>query len=76
MKADITPAIADAAYTAILTDTGSFRFSNTNRRAFLAAADLCAAGPVGGREDRHDEPEKNRQNQVAGGDLVHEGQPD
>ena len=44
MKADITPAIADAAYTAILTDTGSFRFSNTNRRAFLAAADLCAAG--------------------------------
>ena len=44
MKAEITPAIADAVYTAILTDTGSFRFSNTDRRAFLAAADLCSAG--------------------------------
>jgi phosphoesterase RecJ-like protein len=44
MKANITPAIADAVYTAILTDTGSFRFSNTDRRAFIAAAELCEAG--------------------------------
>ncbi|MFQ5708422.1 MAG: bifunctional oligoribonuclease/PAP phosphatase NrnA [bacterium] len=40
----MTPNIADAIYTSILTDTGSFRFSNTNDRAFKIAGDLVAAG--------------------------------
>ncbi|UCG52421.1 MAG: bifunctional oligoribonuclease/PAP phosphatase NrnA [Candidatus Latescibacterota bacterium] len=44
MKGEITQSIADALYTTIITDTGSFRFSNTDRRVFLAAADLCTKG--------------------------------
>ena len=40
----ITPSIARALYTAILTDTGGFRFSNTSPRAHAVAADLLAAG--------------------------------
>ena len=40
----LTPAIARALYTAILTDTGSFRFSNTTPRALAIAADLLARG--------------------------------
>lgn len=41
---DITPAIAQSLYAAILTDTGSFRFSNTSPRAHGVAAMLLAAG--------------------------------
>jgi phosphoesterase RecJ-like protein len=41
---EITPAIAQALYTAILTDTGSFRFSNTTPRALAIAADLLGRG--------------------------------
>jgi phosphoesterase RecJ-like protein len=41
---DITPRIAEALYSAILTDTGSFRFSNTSPRCHAMAADLLAAG--------------------------------
>jgi phosphoesterase RecJ-like protein len=41
---DITPEIAQALYAAILTDTGSFRFSNTSPRCHAMAADLLAAG--------------------------------
>jgi phosphoesterase RecJ-like protein len=41
---EITPPIARALYTAILTDTGSFRFSNTTPRALSIAADLLARG--------------------------------
>lgn len=41
---DVTPPIARALYTAILTDTGGFRFSNTSPRAHAIAADLLAAG--------------------------------
>lgn len=41
---DITPRVAQALYTAILTDTGSFRFSNTSPRCHLMAADLLAHG--------------------------------
>jgi bifunctional oligoribonuclease and PAP phosphatase NrnA len=44
LKLEITPAIARALYTAILTDTGSFRFSNTTPRALSIAADLLARG--------------------------------
>jgi phosphoesterase RecJ-like protein len=41
---EITPAIAQSLYAAILTDTGSFRFSNTSPRAHGIAAVLLAAG--------------------------------
>jgi phosphoesterase RecJ-like protein len=41
---EITPAIAQAMYTAILTDTGSFRFSNASPRCHAIAAELLDAG--------------------------------
>lgn len=41
---EITPAIAQALYAAVLTDTGSFRFSNTSPRAHGIAAMLLSAG--------------------------------
>ena len=41
---DITPRIAQALYAAILTDTGSFRFSNTTPRCHSIAGALLATG--------------------------------
>ena len=41
---EITPQIAQSLYAAILTDTGSFRFSNTSPRCHAMAADLLASG--------------------------------
>ena len=41
---EITPPIAQAMYTAILTDTGSFRFSNASPRCHAIAAELLDAG--------------------------------
>ena len=41
---EITPMVARALYCAILTDTGSFRFSNTSPRAHAIAAVLLASG--------------------------------
>jgi len=45
---EITPDIASLIYVAILTDTGSFRFSNTNPEAFRICAELleCGADPA------------------------------
>jgi phosphoesterase RecJ-like protein len=40
----ITPPVATALYAAILTDTGGFRFSNTNPRSHAIAAELLATG--------------------------------
>lgn len=40
----INPAIATAIYTGILTDTGSFRFNNTNRASFAICDEMVAAG--------------------------------
>jgi phosphoesterase RecJ-like protein len=40
----LTPAVARALYTALLTDTGGFRFSNTSPRAHAIAGALLAAG--------------------------------
>ncbi len=40
----ITPEIATCLYTALLTDTGSFRYSNATRQAFLDAAELVELG--------------------------------
>jgi phosphoesterase RecJ-like protein len=41
---DITPAIAESLYVALLTDTGGFRFSNTSPRCHAIAGDLLATG--------------------------------
>ena len=41
---ELTPAIARALYTALLTDTGGFRFSNTSPRCHAIAGRLLAAG--------------------------------
>jgi phosphoesterase RecJ-like protein len=40
----ISGAVATCLYTGILTDTGSFRFSNTNREVFAICDDLTALG--------------------------------
>jgi bifunctional oligoribonuclease and PAP phosphatase NrnA len=40
----ITPSVATALYTAILTDTGGFRFSNTTPRCHAIAGQLLARG--------------------------------
>ncbi len=40
----ITPAIAEALYTALVTDTGRFQYTNTTPRALRLAADLVEAG--------------------------------
>jgi phosphoesterase RecJ-like protein len=44
MNGRLTVDIADALYAAIITDTGTFRFSNTDARVLRAAADLADAG--------------------------------
>ncbi len=41
---EITPAIAEALYTAILTDTGGFRYANTSPRCHSIAAVLLTRG--------------------------------
>ena len=44
LEFEITPRIARSLYSAILTDTGGFRFSNTTPRSHAIAADLLANG--------------------------------
>jgi len=44
MNLPITPEMALNIYTAILTDTGSFRFENTNSNAFLISEKMLRAG--------------------------------
>ncbi len=44
MGVPVRPEMAGAIYTGILTDTGSFRFSNTNRRAFEICEKMVARG--------------------------------
>jgi len=39
-----TPAIADALYVGLVTDTGRFMYENTGRRAHVMASELIAAG--------------------------------
>lgn len=43
-KIELDEAIATAIYTGILTDTGSFRFSNTNRESFAICEEMVAMG--------------------------------
>jgi phosphoesterase RecJ-like protein len=40
----LTPELAEALYTALVTDTGRFQYTNTTPKAFRLAADLVAAG--------------------------------
>jgi bifunctional oligoribonuclease and PAP phosphatase NrnA len=40
----VSPEMANSLYTAIMTDTGGFRYGNTGRGTLLAAADLVADG--------------------------------
>jgi phosphoesterase RecJ-like protein len=44
IKADFPASVAEALYTAILTDTGGFRFSNTNGAVLAICADLSNRG--------------------------------
>jgi phosphoesterase RecJ-like protein len=44
MGIEISKAIADSIYTGILTDTGSFRFSNTNQVAFAICQEMVERG--------------------------------
>jgi len=44
MQISFTRDLATCIYTGILTDTGSFRFSNTNRTTFQICEDLIASG--------------------------------
>ena len=44
MGGEMTPRIIDAVYTALITDTGTFRFSNTDERVFQAATELIRHG--------------------------------
>jgi len=55
---------ADALYTCILTDTGSFRFSNTSARTHQVASDLLNAG-VNAREIYHLVYEQNSRSKMA-----------
>jgi phosphoesterase RecJ-like protein len=43
-SADFTPEVAEALYVALMTDTGSFRYSNTDSAAHRMAAELLAHG--------------------------------
>jgi Exopolyphosphatase-related proteins len=44
MDVEITPLIADCLYTGIATDTGCFKFTNTNAKTHMAAAQLIELG--------------------------------
>jgi phosphoesterase RecJ-like protein len=44
LDCEITPAIANSLYVALVTDTGGFRFSNTTPRCHAVAAQLLAVG--------------------------------
>lgn len=44
LGAELTPALAEALYTSIISDTGSFRYQNTNPEALEVAAALVRCG--------------------------------
>ena len=46
---DLPPSVAEALYTAILTDTGGFRFSNTSAAVLAICADLSNRGARGSK---------------------------
>jgi phosphoesterase RecJ-like protein len=42
--AELSPAVAACVYVALITDTGSFRYSNSNPEAFAVAGEMIATG--------------------------------
>jgi phosphoesterase RecJ-like protein len=50
---DFPPPVAEALYTAIMTDTGGFRFANTNGRVLRVCAELADRGADCARAHRH-----------------------
>lgn len=44
LELDLTPEVAEALYTGVVTDTGRFQYSNTTPKAFRLAATLVEAG--------------------------------
>lgn len=44
LSVGLTPAMADCLYTGLATDTGCFRYANTDKEAFLLAAELSECG--------------------------------
>ncbi|NIM07954.1 MAG: bifunctional oligoribonuclease/PAP phosphatase NrnA, partial [Planctomycetales bacterium] len=44
MNIPISPEIADCLYTSVVTETGSFRYSNTSERTFRIASELVGCG--------------------------------
>lgn len=44
MKGTITPAIATAIYTTVITETGSFHYSNTTPKMFMIASECASKG--------------------------------
>lgn len=63
----LDPDLATLLYTGILTDTGSFRFSNTNRRVLEIASMLVESGadPVGIAQQVYDSASPERLNLLA-----------
>lgn len=53
MGLELDTTMATAIYTGILTDTGSFRFSNTNRAAFSICESMVAKGVSPSRVSQH-----------------------
>jgi len=53
MGVEMDASVATAIYTGILTDTGSFRFSNTNREAFAICEKMVAIGVDPSEVARH-----------------------
>ncbi|MEE9269670.1 MAG: bifunctional oligoribonuclease/PAP phosphatase NrnA [Candidatus Krumholzibacteria bacterium] len=53
MKGEITATIAEAVFATLVSDTGTFRFSNTDERVLRAAADLCGQGVKPSEIHRH-----------------------
>lgn len=52
LEVELTPEIATNLFVAILTDTGSFQFSNTSSKTFEIAAELVRSGADPGRISR------------------------
>lgn len=44
MKGEVSRTMAEAVYATVITDTGTFRFSNTNANVLRLAAELCDIG--------------------------------
>ncbi len=66
---EVTPAIATHLYVAVLTDTGSFRYSNTDAEAFRVCAELvdCGVDPATVAEAMYDNVPRDKVRLLAAG---------